>query len=102
GCPLDDDRTDDQRWLFARRAGSAADPVSVLLEWARVEEEEFADPEAAIGVYDRLIEQHPGERQALERAARLKLQCGAHEGALEVLRLFQAASPDEQKPGVQL
>lgn len=101
-CPLDDDRTDDQRWLFARRAESSQDPVSVLLEWARVEEEEFADPEAAIAVYDRLIESHPGERRALERAARLKLQCGAYEGTLEVLRRLEAAVPKEHQAGVQL
>ncbi len=101
-CPLDDERTDDQRWLFEKRVQSAENPVPVLLEWARLEEEEFADPEAAIGVYDRLIEFRPTERTALERAARLKLQCGAHEGALEVLRQLRKVSPPEQQASIQL
>ncbi len=99
--PLDDDRADDQRWLFERRARSVADPVEVLLEWARVEEEEFADPAAAIAVYDRLIEAHAGERRALERVARLKLQCGAYEGALETLRQLESVAPLDEKPGVR-
>src|SRR5690606_29340447 len=101
-CPLDDDRTDDQRWLFERRSRSAQDPVPILLEWARVEEEEFADPAAAIVVYERLIEHSPREIRALERAARLKLQCGAYEGALEILRQLHQVSPEAQQPGVRL
>lgn len=100
--PLDDDRTDDQRWLFERRAGSADDPVEVLLDWARVEEEEFNDLAAAIAVYDRLLEAHSGESRALEHAARLKLQCGAYEGALDALRRLEAVVPAARKPGVTL
>lgn len=101
-CPLDDARKDDQRWLLQRRARSAEDPVPALLEWARVEEEEFEDPEGALGVYEKILQSRSDERRALERSARLKLQLGEYEGALQLLQALKSAVPAGQRSEVQL
>jgi hypothetical protein len=101
-CPLDDARKEDQRWLLQRRAKTAEDPVPALLEWARVEEEVFEDPEGALGVYQAILEERSDERRALERCARLKLQLGEYEGALEMLLALRAALPEGQRSEVAL
>jgi tetratricopeptide (TPR) repeat protein len=82
------DRRADLRWLFEFRANRAADPVSVLVEWARFEEG-HEDLEGAILVHQRILERAPGDPVALEAIARLRRSAGDFEGYLGALRALR-------------
>jgi len=98
-----DDRQADLRWLFEFRASQAGNPLQVLSEWAKLEEE-YDDVEGAIRVYDRILERAPRERGALEASARLKRAAGDFEGCLAALGALRdgAAPRDALDLGLQI
>ncbi len=91
----------DRRWLYGWRAGREARPLKVLLDWGRAEDE-FGEGEAAIAVYQRLADLHPGQREALEALCRLRLHAGDFEGGLSALRSLRDTSSETERRGVIL
>ncbi len=91
----------DRRWLYGWRAGLEARPLKVLLDWGRAEDE-FGEAEAAIAVYQRLADLHPGQRDALEALCRLRLHAGDFEGGLTALRSLRDTSSETERRGVIL
>ncbi len=91
----------DRRWIYGWRAGREARPIKVLADWGRAEDE-FGETDAAIAVYQRLIEIDPGRKDALEALCRLRLHGGDSEGGLAALRLLRDSSSETEKRGVIL
>ncbi|HTB76873.1 MAG TPA: tetratricopeptide repeat protein [Polyangiaceae bacterium] len=91
----------DRRWLYGWRAEREARPLKVLLDWGRAEDE-FGEAEAAIAVYQRLADLHPGQREALEALCRLRLHAGDFEGGLSALRSLRDTSSETERRGVIL
>lgn len=61
----------DVRWLYEYRARHAAAPVPVLLEWAKVEEEKFSDPAAAVRILEEVLRENLPLEDRLDAEARL-------------------------------
>lgn len=101
-APDDAQKRELWRWLFDWRASRADDPVPVLVEWGRVEEETFSDPEAAIGVYEQALA-HDGERpDVLERLARLRGALGDDEGRVLALQSLARQESGSKKEALDL
>jgi tetratricopeptide (TPR) repeat protein len=96
-----DDRQADLRWLFEFRASRAQNPLELLSEWAKVEEE-YGDVESAIRVYDRILERAPGGHEALEALARLKRASGDFEGCLAALRALRDGAEPKRAADLDL
>jgi golgin subfamily B member 1 len=96
-----EERHRDRRWLYGWRAGREARPVKVLLDWGRVEDE-IGEAQAAIAVYQRLVELDPGHREALEALCRLRLHAGDFEGGLAALRALRDKSSETERRAVIL
>lgn len=82
------ERPEDLRWLFELRIGRATSDdarVDLLTEWAPIEEEVFAAPENAVGLYRRVLELSPRHPRALRNLARLLRASGDADGAVAVL-----------------
>jgi len=82
------DRRDDLRALFdlrVKNSESSADQLSILGEWATLEEEVFEAPDRAVATYRRLLEIDPGEQTALTTLARLLLSLDDAAGAVAVM-----------------
>lgn len=89
-------RVEDRRWLFDWRARHAADPTVVWLTWAAAEESSFGNPQGAIELLLRVLEQDPTRTDALAELARLQTAGGDPEAALGTLRrLREHAQGDE-------
>jgi tetratricopeptide (TPR) repeat protein len=86
--PSAEARHQERRWLFEWRASSTSHRTDVLAAWAAAEEE-YGEPDTAIGVYQRLFALDPTRTDALEALSRLKLATGDYEGALEPLRALR-------------
>jgi tetratricopeptide (TPR) repeat protein len=95
-------RQDDVRWLFRLRAGRASDPVSVLLDWARVEEHELRDVAAARALYENITREDPDQTEAWTELARLQAAAGEADSALKSLEALRARVEAEAKPAVDL
>ena len=92
----DGERRECLRWVYRWRAARAPDAQPILFEWAAVEETRLGDVEAAISVYASIVASDAGSRAALEALARLHLQGGRVDEALEALEgLRDVCSPSE-------
>ena len=86
---------DEWRWLFEQRYQKSTDKMSVLLEWAALEEQRHADLGAALGVYERLLDLEPKREEALIEVARLRERQGDAAGTLKALeQLVEQATND--------
>jgi hypothetical protein len=95
-------RREKRRWLFEWRAATTADPVSVMMHWARVEEREFEDSGAALRTLERALEQAPLRSDTLLALSRLKLLSGDTAGGLEVLARLRSAEGPSRVPLAEL
>ncbi len=75
-------RRSQQRWLFEWQEHHSSDRPSILLCWARFEEQELGDPEAALSVLERAAQVAPDHPEIWERLARLRLSEGDGDGGL--------------------
>jgi tetratricopeptide (TPR) repeat protein len=82
-------RHDDLRWLFELRVERAntAMKLDLLGEWAILEEDAFAAPDRAVGIYRRMLEVVPQHGPALRALARLLQGQGDAAGAVEAIAL---------------
>lgn len=72
-------RAEDLRGLYElrlERAESTAARVSLLVEWAQLEEDVFADAARARDIYKRALDLTPDDRVALRAIARIELASG--------------------------
>lgn len=95
-------RREDWRWLFDWRARTSPEPVSVLMTWARAEEERFGDPSAAASLYARAIEIDADRVDALAELARILVAQGEAERALNALRLLREKTDGDTRTSVDL
>ena len=81
-------RRADRRWLLEWRAEHAPEGERALrlIEWARAEEEVFADPVNALALHRRVLEVDPDADESLSAIARLALATGDTDDALGALR----------------
>jgi tetratricopeptide (TPR) repeat protein len=81
-------RTDDLRDLYKlrlERAESLSAQVSLLIEWAQLEEEAFGESARALEVYRRALALEPQNRAALRAIARIELAAGDPAAAARAL-----------------
>jgi thioredoxin-like negative regulator of GroEL len=69
-------RRSQQRWLFEWQENHSSDRPTILLSWARFEEDELGDPEAAINVLAKAAELAPDRAEIWENLARLRFAEG--------------------------
>jgi tetratricopeptide (TPR) repeat protein len=104
-------RRNQQRWLFEWQENHSSDRPTILLSWARFEEHELGDPEAAMNVLERAAELAPDRPEVWENLARLRLADGDGAGGLraagELRRLGRDVDESllslllEQEPGTR-
>ena len=99
--PSAEERHRERRWLYERRVKHGPRPAEALLEWARAEEE-LGERETAVGLYVRLSELAPSQREGLEALCRLKLHAGDFEGGLAALRSLRDLGSDEERRAVTM
>lgn len=75
-------RQNQRRWLFEWQEHHCSDRPTILLAWARFEEQELGDPEAAIEVLGRAAELAPDRPEIWEHLARLRFSEGDGAGGL--------------------
>ena len=75
-------RRNQQRWLFEWQENHASDRPTILLSWARFEEHELGDPEAAMNVLDKAAGLAPDRPEIWEHLARLRFADGNGQGGL--------------------
>ncbi len=95
-------RREKRRWLFEWRAATTADPVSVMMHWARVEEREFEDSAAALRTLERALEQAPLRSDTLLSLSRLKFLSGDTAGGLSALERLRTAEGANREPSAEL
>lgn len=80
-------RRDDLRWLYEVRVGRADKPESVrlLIEWAELEEQGFADAARAVAIYQRARSIDPANESALSNLPRLLIAAGDLKGAAKII-----------------
>src|SRR5687768_4142236 len=88
--------------MFEWRAASSADPVSVMIHWARVEEREFGDFAAAKRTLERALEQAPARADALLALARLKFLAGDLDEGRELLTRLRGSEGTERAQAAEL
>ncbi|HEX2872175.1 MAG TPA: hypothetical protein VHP33_12980 [Polyangiaceae bacterium] len=79
-------RRNQQRWLFEWQENHSSDRPTILLSWARFEETELGDPEAAMNVLGKAAELAPDRPEIWENLTRLRFAEGDGAGG------FAAAS----------
>lgn len=84
--PSSEWRRAQQRWLFEWQENHSSDRPTILLSWARFEENELGDPEAAINVLGKAAELAPDRPEIWENLTRLRFAEGDNAGG------FAAAS----------
>ena len=83
------ERHDDLRWLFrlrVRRAGPREGRITMLSEWALLEEEAFGSPAEAVALYREILGLDDRNVAALRALGRLLLAAGDAEGAANALQ----------------
>jgi tetratricopeptide (TPR) repeat protein len=95
-------RRDNQRWLFAWRADSARASVSMLVDWATIEETEFGDRQAAIALWERAGLRDASRAQIWEAIVRLKIENGDVEGGLDALQRLRGLLSEEARLATEL
>ncbi|MBN1608277.1 MAG: tetratricopeptide repeat protein [Polyangiaceae bacterium] len=93
-------RRQSQRWLFEWQLKDQAGAADVLLRWARMEEREFGDTEAATGAYERLAQIDPNRAEVFDSLARLRIASGDLRGGLEALRDLRRTCAPADRPVV--
>ena len=99
--PSAEERHRDRRWLYDFHARTGPSPADVLATWARAEED-YGAPEEAVAVYERLFAVDPARTDALEAIARLRLDAGQYEAALEPLQTLRERTDEEGRRGMDL
>lgn len=75
-------RSNHQRWLFEWQEHHSADRPTVLLSWARFEEQELGDPALAQSVLERAAQLAPDRPEIWENLTRLRLAAGDGAGGV--------------------
>ena len=75
-------RRTQQRWLFEWQEHHSSDRPTILLAWARFEEHELGDPEAAMTVLQKAAELAPDRPEIWEHLTRLRFADGDGAGGL--------------------
>lgn|GEM_PF-3939990 len=75
-------RRNQQRWLFEWQENHSSDRPTILLSWARFEEDELGDPEAAMTVLGKAAALAPDRPEIWENLARLRFAEGDGAGGL--------------------
>lgn len=75
-------RSHHQRWLFEWQEHHSADRPTVLLSWARFEEQELGDPALAQSVLERAAQLAPDRPEIWENLTRLRLAAGDGAGGV--------------------
>jgi tetratricopeptide (TPR) repeat protein len=94
-------RRQSQRWLFEWQLKDQTNAAEVLLTWARMEEREFGDTEAATEVYERLAQLDPNRADVFDSLARLRIASGDLRGGLEALRDMRRTCAPADRPTVE-
>ena len=104
-------RRSQQRWLFEWQEHHSSDRPTILLAWARFEEHELGDPEAAMNVLQKAAELAPDRPEIWENLTRLRFADGDGAGGLlaagELRRLGRDVDPSllglllEHEPGAR-
>ena len=95
-------RIADLRWLFAVRVARASDPIGVLFEWARAEDQHVGDRAAAIAVYERVLAADPDQIEAWTELARLRAAAGDAKEAMRALEALSERSDPEARLAIDL
>jgi tetratricopeptide (TPR) repeat protein len=97
-------RRADRRWLLEWRTDHAPEQERTLrlLDWARSEEEVFADPVHALALHRRVLAIDPDSEVALASVARLALATGDTEEALVALRSRRDRAEGPARAGIEL
>jgi tetratricopeptide (TPR) repeat protein len=97
-------RRADRRWLLEWRAEHAPEQEQLrrLLEWARAEEEVFADPVHALALHRRVLTLDADSDVALAAIARLALATGDTDQALEALRAGRDRAEGPSRTALEL
>jgi tetratricopeptide (TPR) repeat protein/predicted Zn-dependent protease len=75
-------RSNQQRWLFEWQEHHSADRPTVLLSWARFEEQELGDPALAQAVLERAAQTFPDRPEIWDNLTRLRLAAGDGAGGV--------------------
>jgi len=81
--PASEWRRHQRRWLFEWQENHSSDRPTILLSWARFEEHELGDPEAAIAVLGKAAQLAPERHEIWENLARLRFAEGDAPGGLQ-------------------
>ena len=95
-----EDRRDDLRWLLELRVEHAADDetkVSILRDWATLEEDVFEAPERAVALYRRILEVNDSDTTALSTLPRLLLAQNDAAGAVEIIEQHREKLSDDRR-----
>ncbi len=97
-------RRADRRWLLEWRAERAPEEERVrrLLEWARAEEEVFADPVHALALHRRVLSLDADSDLALTSVTRLALATGDTDEALDALRARRDHAEGPSRVAIEL
>ncbi len=93
-------RKDDLRWLLELRVEHAENDdarLTILREWASLEEEAFEDPDAAITLHRRVLELDPADVSSLSTLARLLLSAGDPAGAVKVIEQHREVAQGDDR-----
>ncbi|HYO93663.1 MAG TPA: tetratricopeptide repeat protein, partial [Polyangiaceae bacterium] len=82
-----------RRWLLEWRTRRAADPVAVLVHWAKVEEQEFGDAAAAAVLLERAAALDADRVEAWQELARTRMMLAEPAGALAALERVRELAP---------
>jgi tetratricopeptide (TPR) repeat protein len=91
-----------RRWLLEWRTRRAADPVAVLVHWAKVEEQEFGDVPAAVALLERAAALDPGRVEVWQELARTRLTLAEPAAALAALEHVRELAPANVVLAVEL
>jgi tetratricopeptide (TPR) repeat protein len=81
--PASEWRRTQQRWLFEWQENHSSDRPTILLAWARFEEHELGDPEAAINVLGKAAALAPDRPEIWENLSRLRFAEGDAAGGVQ-------------------
>jgi tetratricopeptide (TPR) repeat protein len=80
------------RWFYERRVALAADPIRELLTFARIEETRHSDDQAALRLYERVLEVDSERLDVWMEMARLRKRMGDLAGLVDALGRVAALS----------
>ncbi len=97
-------RREDLRWLYDLRiAGAEPDAaLDLLIEWAKLEEETFEEPDRAVALYRRALEIRPTDERALSSLPRLLIAGGDAASAVETIKAHRDQAEGETRGKLEL